>query len=138
MDRDKNLLALLTRMKELSLRFTVGDYTRTEELFELAKKGRYPALVADMAEAFGMMIVKIEAREFSLENTIEDLEKTKKELEIAKARLAEENIALKKEVLSLAIEIDEHKKAEQVAEITETEYFKDIQKKAGEIRQGSK
>ena len=43
---------------------------------------------------------------------------------------------LKQEVAELRIEIDEIKKARQVAEITETEYFQDLRKKAGWLRAG--
>ncbi len=41
---------------------------------------------------------------------------------------------LKQQVQQLRIEVDEMKKARQVAEITETEYFKQLQKKAKELR----
>jgi HAMP domain-containing protein len=41
---------------------------------------------------------------------------------------------LKQEVKQLRIEIDEVKKARQVTEITETEYFKQLQKKARELK----
>ena len=43
---------------------------------------------------------------------------------------------LKQEVADLRIEIDEIKKARQVAEITETEYFQDLRKKASQLRAG--
>jgi DNA repair ATPase RecN len=43
---------------------------------------------------------------------------------------------LKQEVADLRIEIDEIKKARQVAEITETEYFQDLLKKASQLRAG--
>jgi CRP-like cAMP-binding protein len=42
---------------------------------------------------------------------------------------------LKRQVNELRIEIDEAKKAGQVAEITETEYFQELQKKAHRLRQ---
>jgi two-component system cell cycle response regulator len=42
--------------------------------------------------------------------------------------------ALKQEVMQLRIEIDERKAATQVAEITETDYFQDLQRKADELR----
>ena len=41
---------------------------------------------------------------------------------------------LKQEVQQLRIEIDEVKKARQVTEITETEYFKQLQTKARELK----
>jgi methyl-accepting chemotaxis protein len=42
---------------------------------------------------------------------------------------------LKKQVEELRIEIDQAKKARQVAEITETDYFQNLQQKAREMRQ---
>jgi two-component system cell cycle response regulator len=42
--------------------------------------------------------------------------------------------ALKQEVRQLRIEIDEGRAATQVAEITETDYFRDLQRKANELR----
>ena len=50
------------------------DRTDTERLFELAKKGRYPGIFCELAESFGMMMVKVEAREFRLKQVIEELE----------------------------------------------------------------
>jgi two-component system cell cycle response regulator len=43
---------------------------------------------------------------------------------------------LKREVRKLRIEIDEARAARQVAEITETEYFQDLQRKVSELRLG--
>jgi hypothetical protein len=40
-------------------------------------------------------------------------------------------------VQALRIEIDESRKARQVAEITETDYFQDLQRKARRLRAGS-
>jgi hypothetical protein len=48
-------------------------------LFELSKKGRYPGVLSELAESFGMMMVKVEAREFRLKEIIEDLEQAKAE-----------------------------------------------------------
>jgi CheY-like chemotaxis protein len=44
---------------------------------------------------------------------------------------------LKQEVLQLHIEIDEARAARQVAEITETEYFQDLQAKVAQLRLGA-
>jgi len=67
------------------------DQSDSERLFELAKKGRYPSFLADLAESFGMMMVKVEAREFKLKQTVEALEKAKAELETL-LRSANENL----------------------------------------------
>ncbi len=45
--------------------------------------------------------------------------------------------ALKQQVQELRIEIDEARRVRQVAEVTETDYFQDLQKKAKELRQKS-
>ena len=54
------------------------------------------------------------------------------------ARMADEVAAreaeLKKEIQSLRIEIDDAQKTRQVSEITETEYFQELQRKANELR----
>jgi hypothetical protein len=62
----------------------------TASWFELSKKGRYPSFLADLAEAFGMMLVKFEAREFQLKETIEDLETAKAKLEEYSRKLERE------------------------------------------------
>ena len=66
------------------------DPSDSERLFELSKKGKYPSFLADLAEAFGMMLVKFEAREFQLNETIEDLEEAKAKLEEYSKKLENE------------------------------------------------
>ena len=75
-----DLLEMLTATckKIASGKFEPPD---SEKLFELSKKGRYPGFLADLAEAFGMMLVKFEAREFQLKKAIEALEEAKTKLE---------------------------------------------------------
>jgi len=51
------------------------------------KKGRYPAILAELAESFGMMLVKVEAREFEKSQMIEELEGTKSKLEVYSQKL---------------------------------------------------
>ena len=50
--------------------------------------------------------------------------------------VAERERRLKAQVQQLRIEIDEAKAARQVAEITETDYFRDLQRKANSLRLG--
>lgn len=75
-----DLFDILTKscQKIASGKFEPAD---SERLFELSKKGRYPSFLADLAESFGLMLVKFEAREFQLRNTIEELEEAKSGLE---------------------------------------------------------
>lgn len=58
------------------------------------------------------------------------------ELMVSKVRAREES--LKRQVQELRIEIDEAKKAKQVAEITETEYFRDLREHAAKMRKRAK
>jgi len=43
-------------------------------VFDLTREGEYPEIITRMAEAFGMMLVRLEAREFQLEHKLEELE----------------------------------------------------------------
>lgn len=91
--RDPN--RLLKYLIDLCEEISKGHYTKIEELFELTKEGEYPQRVTELAEAFGMMMVKVEAREYRLEQVIDDLKKAKAELSDAKDRLSRENIHLR-------------------------------------------
>jgi hypothetical protein len=46
---------------------TRGSYEHTEELQRLADESVYSPEIAGLAEAFGMMSIKVEAREFALQ-----------------------------------------------------------------------
>lgn len=83
---------------------------------------------------------EVEAGEFDAE-TLEEVAGRPDELgQLARVfrRMAREVYAreqrLKQEVRQLRIEIDETRTARQVAEITETDYFRDLQKKANRLR----
>ncbi len=95
MDFERYYLDLFDILTKSCQKIASGKYEQkdSERLFELSKKGRYPSFLADLAESFGMMLVKFEAREFQLKQTIE-------ELETAQARLEEYSKKLK-------IELDE-------------------------------
>ncbi len=69
--------------------------------------GKYRDEVSTLARVFEMMVNKVRAREEGL----------------------------KRQVQKLRIEIDEAKKARQVAEITESDYFQTLKQKARELRQ---
>jgi hypothetical protein len=127
-------MEVLERLIVLCQEFARGNYEKVNELSELTIAREHPRVVAELAESFGMMMVKVEAREVRLEQIIEDLEKTKRELEIARKKLAMENVELKKELHKLQVEIDHSQKARDVAEITETDYFKSLQEKARDLK----
>lgn len=91
-DVDQVLSRLIRAAREVAR----GRVGKPEEIFELTKNGRYPPLIVDLAESFGMMIVKIESREYQLELAIEDLRKVNAELDQAHRELACENVHLRR------------------------------------------
>jgi class 3 adenylate cyclase len=76
---------------DLTHKVARGDYQHVDELFELTKPDKYPPAICELAESFGMMLVQVEAREFRLEQMIDELAAKNKELEatLAKVRLLE-------------------------------------------------
>ena len=83
MDFASYYLELFEMLNQACKKIASGDYSQedAERLFELAKGTRYPSLLSDLAESFGMMMVKVEAREFSLKQAVEELEEAKAEME---------------------------------------------------------
>ncbi len=92
MDFERYYLDLFEILTATCKRIASGKFepSDSERLFELSKKGRYPSFLADLAEAFGMMLVKFEAREFRLNETIETLEEAKAKLEEYSNKLEQE------------------------------------------------
>jgi hypothetical protein len=83
MDFERYYLELFDILNRSCKKIASGKYDQqdADRLLELAKDGRYPGFLTDLAESFGMMMVKLEAREFQLNQTIDKLEKAKAELE---------------------------------------------------------
>ena len=94
MDFERYYLDLFEMLNSSCKKIASGKYDKSdaERLFEIAKKSRYPSFLAELAESFGMMLVKVEAREFRLKQIIEDLEKTKTKLE-SYSRTLEQSIS---------------------------------------------
>jgi len=88
---------LIRRLVSLCGEVSRGRYGNVPDLFELTKKtGLYPEEIRELAEAFGMMLVKVEAREFHGRKLIESLESARSELYLARERLARENAGLRR------------------------------------------
>jgi len=80
------------------------------------------------------MLEQIEAREFRLSDTLEELKETNRKLEEAQKRVASEKVTLRGEVNRLKIEIDQTRKDAAVAEIADSEYFQTLQSRARSMR----
>ena len=70
-----------------------------DKLYELTNSGRTGGVLARLAEAFGLMLVKLEARAMSQGNLIAELERKNRELDEARASLAGKNERLAQAVL---------------------------------------
>ncbi len=83
MDFERYYLDLFDMLNVCCKKIASGKYDKSdpERLFELSKKGRYPSILSELAESFGMMLVKVEAREFEKSQMIEELGAAKAKLE---------------------------------------------------------
>jgi len=79
MEFERYYLDLFEMLNSLCKKIASGKYDQSDvdKLFDMAKDNRYPGLFTELAESFGMMMVKVEAREFRLKQIIEALEKKK-------------------------------------------------------------
>ncbi len=85
---ENELFLHLTRIaKEVSL----GNYDNVGTIFEMTKEQEYPPAIAEMAESFGMMIVRIDAKQQQLEQLISDLHDRQRELEQLTVNLKDAN-----------------------------------------------
>jgi hypothetical protein len=93
MDFERYYLDLFEMLNRCCQKIASGKYDKadTERLFELAKTSRYPGIFTELAESFGLMMVKIEAREYRLKQIIDELEKAKAELK-ADAEAAQKGV----------------------------------------------
>ncbi|MCW7754299.1 sigma-54 dependent transcriptional regulator [Desulfobotulus sp. H1] len=87
---------LLKLMEQICHDLVWNRYDRVATLFELTQSTICPEPIASLAESFGMMLVKIEAREFQMEEMLKNLKETSKALEISRRQLLKENEGLKK------------------------------------------
>lgn len=136
MDRAKSRTPALTLLVSLCREVSAGNYARADELFSLTEPGEHPEAISELAESFGLMMVSVEAREYSLRQALEELRKTAADLEEARKKLAAENLDLKDRLTRLTVEIDTREKEREVSEITESDYFKKLSRKARALREG--
>lgn len=97
MENEKNagLLPLLT---DLCGALALGNHADTDRLFDLTREGAGPDELVRLAEAFGMMLVRVEARDFQNMQLIQQLRTKNAELEALHRVLVERNDELQKTV----------------------------------------
>lgn len=87
---------LLETMEKICHDLAWGRYERADRLFEMTGENAYPEQITRLAESFGLMLVKVEAREFRMEQVMSELKKTAKKLELSRKQLLKDNAGLKK------------------------------------------
>src|SRR5436190_9848890 len=50
-----------------------GNYRAAAQIFDLTREGRCPEEIGELAEVFGFMAVKVEAREHALERALREV-----------------------------------------------------------------
>lgn len=100
-ETDKLIQRLIANAKKIQM----AQYGELEELFNYTKTHLFPKNVAELAEAFGMMAVKLEAREYDLERKIKDIEEASEKLRISKEKLEEYSRTLEQKVEERTAEI---------------------------------
>ncbi|TDT99747.1 hypothetical protein DFO45_1458 [Azorhizobium sp. AG788] len=124
----------LSRLEGICRQIAKGDYDNVDDLFALTVAEDASETIHQLAEAFGFMLVQVEAREMRLNMLIEDLTGLKEQLEIANGKLKQENAELSVQLKRLTVEIDRQELKKHVGAIVETEYFQDLQQRAREMR----
>jgi DNA-binding NtrC family response regulator len=89
---------LYAKLTDICEAITRGEYERAKAIFEFPPCEASENSANVLAEALGMMLVRIEAREFELGRTITELSATREELVWHKDRLARENSRLRAEL----------------------------------------
>ena len=83
-ENNRRLYAILL---DVAKKVSMGDYDNVDSLMELTNPEKYPAPVSELAEAFGMMIVRVESREYNLEQLLEELREKNVRLEASLKRV---------------------------------------------------
>lgn len=73
---DEQAQGLLDELTRVCTKIANGKNWEKDRFFELTREGSYPAHITGLAESFGMMLVKVETREFQLEQKLEELQKS--------------------------------------------------------------
>lgn len=89
--------ALYEKLTAICEAITRGEYEQAKAIFDLPLHQQEDQ-VSILAEALGMMLVRIEAREFELGRTIEELTATRQDLLWHKKQITQENSRLRAEL----------------------------------------
>ncbi len=91
-----------------------GKHDYVKQLQDLTNKDKHPLVINDLAESFHTMLEKLEAKELQLQEALKQGESPGKELR------------------ALQIQINQVKKHEEVLKVTDSWFFKEMQKRKAE------
>lgn len=111
-----------------------GRFEDIEGLFDIVSDTALPEDVRALAETFAGMVVQIEAREFHSSQLIAELKEAQRQLEAARRKLQSENSDLRQRLKKLDVHYDESQAEEEVREIAESDYFRELQERAKSMR----
>lgn len=78
---NRDISTAIKIITEHARKIIAGSYKDVDRIFELTDEKTNPPEIAELAETFGMMTVKVEAREYSLELKIDELEEKNARIE---------------------------------------------------------
>ncbi len=97
MHTDPDISNILQYLCQLCDDVSRGQYRRVDELFDMTRPGTdIPPEIIRLAESFGLMLIKIEARELHLRKLVDTLRLAETELKKTRDRLARDNVGLRK------------------------------------------
>lgn len=111
-----------------------GRFEDMEQLFEIVADEALPTDIRALAETFAAMVVQVEAREFHANQLIGELKETQRQLEAAQNALRKENSDLRQRLKKLDVKYDEQQAEQEIREIADSEYFRDLQQRAKSLR----
>lgn len=111
-----------------------GRFEDIDGLFDIVADTALPEDVRALAETFAGMVVQIEAREFHSSQLIAELKEAQRQLEAARRKLQSENSDLRQRLKKLDVGYDESQAIEEVREIAESDYFRELQERAKSLR----
>jgi DNA-binding NtrC family response regulator len=94
-EKDNAIPSAVRHLADVCNAVARGDYAQARRLFALTAGADGQPVVAELAEAFGLMLVKVEAREYHLEKVAADLDAVCKQQAQLQAGLARENKKLR-------------------------------------------
>ena len=111
-----------------------GRFEDIDGLFDIVSDMALPDDVRALAETFAGMVVQVEAREFHSSQLIAELKEAQRQLEAARRKLQSENSDLRQRLRKLDVRYDENQAIEEVREIAESDYFRELQERAKSMR----